>query len=123
MPKKKKTGPGAVAGQSGEHVSAHYYYNPGPNGSASVTRDLSGSTMSDLSLQNKDEIVKSMHDMFSDLDPDVIFIVLSEADFKGRSGHVCGVKVVHPTAPATFQQQTGFWICWLWRRSQDCSDI
>ncbi|XP_017316672.1 NEDD4-binding protein 2 [Ictalurus punctatus] len=82
MPKKKKTGPGAVAGQSGEHVSAHYYYNPGPNGSASVTRDLSGSTMSDLSLQNKDEIVKSMHDMFSDLDPDVIFIVLSEADFK-----------------------------------------
>lgn len=82
MPKKKKNGHSALAGQSGENGSAHF--NPGPAGAAAVTRDLSGSTMTDLSLQNKDEIVRSMHDMFSHLDPDVIYIVLSEADFKGR---------------------------------------
>ncbi|MCJ8749191.1 hypothetical protein PDJAM_G00173440 [Pangasius djambal] len=80
MPKKKKNGPSAVAGQAGEHGSA--VSNPGPDGTAALARDLSGSVLSDLSLQNKDEIVKSMHDMFSHLDPDVIYIVLSEADFK-----------------------------------------
>ncbi|KAI5607322.1 NEDD4-binding protein 2 isoform X1 [Silurus asotus] len=77
MPKKKKNGQSAVAGQCGEHVSAQYN-----SGTAAVSRDLSGPAMSDLSLQSKDEIVKSMHDMFSHLDPDVIYIVLSEADFK-----------------------------------------
>ncbi|KAK3507445.1 hypothetical protein QTP70_020638 [Hemibagrus guttatus] len=80
MPKKKKPGHSAVAGQPGENASAHS--NPGPSRAAVVPRDLSGSTRSDLSLQNKEEILRSMHDMFSHLDPDVIYIVLSEADFK-----------------------------------------
>lgn len=82
MPKKKKNGHSAVAGQSGEHVGAEC--NLGPNGAAAGTHGLSGPTVSDSSLQNKDEVVRSMHDMFSHLDPDVIYIVLSEADFKGR---------------------------------------
>ncbi|KAF5902290.1 NEDD4-binding protein 2 [Clarias magur] len=75
MPKKKKNGHGA-----GESVGAHE--NPGPNGSAAGARALSGSAGSGLSSQDRDEIVRSMHDMFSHLDPDVIYIVLSEADFK-----------------------------------------
>ncbi|TSO98524.1 NEDD4-binding protein 2 [Bagarius yarrelli] len=80
MPKKKKNGHSGLAAQSEENISAHF--NPGPNGSAAVTRDLSGSTMSQLSSQNREQIVRRMHDMFSHLDPDVIYIVLSEADFK-----------------------------------------
>lgn len=80
MPKKKRNGQSASGGQSGETISAH---NPGPTGAAAVTRHLPGPAVSDMSLEKKDEIVKSMHDMFSHLDPDVIYIVLSEADFKG----------------------------------------
>lgn len=33
----------------------------------------------------KEEIVTSMQEMFSHLDPEVIYIVLSECDFKGRA--------------------------------------
>lgn len=80
MPKKKKNGQSTAGGHSGEYISSP---NPGPSGAAAVTRRLPGATMSELSLHNKDEIVKSMHDMFSHLEPDVIYIVLSEADFKG----------------------------------------
>ncbi|KAM9449648.1 NEDD4-binding protein 2 isoform 2-T2 [Clarias gariepinus] len=75
MPKKKKYGHGA-----GESGSAHE--NLGPNGSSAGARDLSGPAGSGSSVQDPDEIVRSMHDMFSHLDPDVIYIVLSEADFK-----------------------------------------
>ncbi|XP_026127192.1 NEDD4-binding protein 2-like [Carassius auratus] len=35
-----------------------------------------------LESQNRDEIVQSMQEMFSHLDPDVIYMLLSEADFK-----------------------------------------
>ncbi|XP_060720450.1 NEDD4-binding protein 2 isoform X3 [Tachysurus vachellii] len=77
MPKKKRNS--ALAGQSGDNPRD---YNPGPNGADAVARALPGPNMSGLSLHNKDEIVRSMHDMFSHLDPDVIYIVLSEADFK-----------------------------------------
>lgn len=97
MPKKKKNGHSALSGQSGENVNA-LYNNPGPNGAAAVTRDLSGPTMSDSSLQNTDEIVRSMQDMFPHLDPDVIHIVLSEADFKGkvRLAWISGPSEVSP---------------------------
>ena len=33
------------------------------------------------------KIVKSMQEMFSHLDPEVIYIVLSECDFKGTAKH------------------------------------
>ena len=33
----------------------------------------------------KEKIVKSMQEMFSHLDPEVIYIVLSECDFKGST--------------------------------------
>lgn len=81
MPNKKKNGHGTAGGQSGEYLSS--YNNPGPNGAAAGTRDPSGAAMADSSSQNKDEILRNMHDMFSHLDPDVIYIVLSEANFKG----------------------------------------
>lgn len=35
------------------------------------------------SSTEKERIVKSMQEMFSHLDPEVIYIVLSECDFKG----------------------------------------
>ena len=53
---------------------------------------------SDLSLMSKsqkEEIVKNMKEMFSHLDPEVIYIVLSGCGFKGRS---------HGSVPANFKQ-------------------
>lgn len=38
-----------------------------------------------LSSSDKDKIVKNMQEMFSHLDPEVLYIVLSECDFKGES--------------------------------------
>lgn len=37
-----------------------------------------------LSSSAKENIVRSMQDVFSHLDPEVIYIVLSECDFKGN---------------------------------------
>lgn len=33
---------------------------------------------------NKEELFNSMSEMFSDLDPSVVYMVLSECDFKGK---------------------------------------
>lgn len=69
---------------SGSEIRAH-----GANGSFVTRADSSfnnfGSTQSrsgQLESQRRDEIVQSMQEMFSHLDPEVIYMVLSEADFK-----------------------------------------
>ncbi|XP_076868554.1 NEDD4-binding protein 2 isoform X2 [Brachyhypopomus gauderio] len=87
MPKKKKNGhsPNRVSAQTGEHRSAQR-----ANGGSSAWVDPRGrgnrgpvlATSSTASLTGKDDIVKCMQEMFSHLDPVVIYIVLSEADFK-----------------------------------------
>ncbi|XP_062864810.1 NEDD4-binding protein 2 [Trichomycterus rosablanca] len=76
MPKKKKNGPGA-----GGSVPPVYYSNPGSNRAASGP-ELTVTRAADMSALNRDEVVRNMQEMFSDLDPVVIYIVLSEADFK-----------------------------------------
>nr|XP_055061399.1 NEDD4-binding protein 2 isoform X2 [Misgurnus anguillicaudatus] len=89
MPKKKKNGQspsrGAMKG-SGPEIRTH-----GTFGSAVTQADSSwgnsnfGSTLSmsgQSGSQRRDEIIQSMQEMFSDLDPEVIYMVLSEADFK-----------------------------------------
>uniref|UniRef100_A0A8C2BKY4 NEDD4 binding protein 2 n=1 Tax=Cyprinus carpio TaxID=7962 RepID=A0A8C2BKY4_CYPCA len=87
MPKKKKSGlsPSRAAEYgSGSESRAH-----AASGCSVTRRDSSddhfGSTQfsrHQLESQNRDEIVQSMQEMFSHLDPDVIYMVLSEADFK-----------------------------------------
>uniref|UniRef100_A0A671M145 NEDD4-binding protein 2-like n=2 Tax=Sinocyclocheilus TaxID=75365 RepID=A0A671M145_9TELE len=87
MPKKRKNGlsPSRAAEYgSGSESRAH------GASCSSVTRldssdDRFGSTQfrsGQLESQSRDEIVQSMQEMFSHLDPDVIYMVLSEADFK-----------------------------------------
>lgn len=86
MPRKKKNGhsPGRVPAQAG---------GPGGNGAMltrAVPREVSPNTGLPLvtsgmeSSQTRDQIVRTMQEMFSHLDPVVIYIVLSEADFKGN---------------------------------------
>ncbi|XP_016145047.1 NEDD4-binding protein 2-like isoform X2 [Sinocyclocheilus grahami] len=87
MPKKRKNGlsPSRAAEYgSGSESGAH-----GASGSSVARLDSSddrfGSTQFrsvQLEPQSRDEIVQSMQEMFSHLDPDVIYMVLSEADFK-----------------------------------------
>ncbi|XP_048053639.1 NEDD4-binding protein 2 [Megalobrama amblycephala] len=92
MPKKKKNGlspsraPMQAAAEygSGSESRAH-----GANGSFVTRADSSynnfGSMQSrsgQLESQRRDEIIQSMQEMFSHLDPEVIYMVLSEADFK-----------------------------------------
>uniref|UniRef100_A0A8C7KNT6 Uncharacterized protein n=1 Tax=Oncorhynchus kisutch TaxID=8019 RepID=A0A8C7KNT6_ONCKI len=44
----------------------------------SVFRSISATS------QDKDEIVRTMKEMFCHLDPEVLYIVLAECDFKGK---------------------------------------
>ncbi|XP_026870018.2 NEDD4-binding protein 2 [Electrophorus electricus] len=92
MPKRKKNGlsPNRVSAQTGEYRSVSDVRVQTADG-ASLTRVAprdqgnAGSmlpTSNQSSFQGKDEIVKRMQEMFSHLDPVVIDIVLSEADFK-----------------------------------------
>ncbi|XP_077059653.1 NEDD4-binding protein 2 isoform X2 [Siphateles boraxobius] len=91
MPKKKKNGLSPSRGpmQAAEYGSGSEIRAHGANGSF-VTRADSiynnfGSTHSrggQLESQRRDEIIQSMQEMFSHLDPEVIYMVLSEADFK-----------------------------------------
>ncbi|KAL1282451.1 hypothetical protein QQF64_001254 [Cirrhinus molitorella] len=91
MPKKKKNGlsPSRAPWNAAEYGSGSESRAPGANGSFVTRPDSSysnlGSTQfrsGQLESQNRDEIIQSMQEMFSHLDPEVIYMVLSEADFK-----------------------------------------
>lgn len=41
---------------------------------------------------NKEELFNSMSEMFSDLEPTVVYMVLSECDFKGKLNAVCCIS-------------------------------
>ncbi|CAL8333945.1 unnamed protein product [Lota lota] len=83
MPRKKKStqSPARVPGLSNDDA-------PGSSSSSQPARGLRAyerAMASDLSLMSraqKEEIVKNMKEMFSHLDPEVIYIVLSECGFK-----------------------------------------
>uniref|UniRef100_A0A672NLS8 Smr domain-containing protein n=1 Tax=Sinocyclocheilus grahami TaxID=75366 RepID=A0A672NLS8_SINGR len=91
MPKKKKNGlsPSRAPLHAAEYGSGSESRAHGANGPF-VTRpdssyDNSGSTQfrsGQLESQSRDEIIQSMQEMFSHLDSEVIYMVLSEADFK-----------------------------------------
>lgn len=94
MPKKRKNGlsPSRAPLNAAEFGSGSESRAHGANGRF-VTRpgssyDSSGSTQfrsGQSESQSRDEIVQSMQEMFSHLDSEVIYMVLSEADFKGKS--------------------------------------
>uniref|UniRef100_A0A8C2FAY1 NEDD4-binding protein 2-like n=1 Tax=Cyprinus carpio TaxID=7962 RepID=A0A8C2FAY1_CYPCA len=91
MPKKRKNGlsPSRAPLHAAEFGSGSESRAHGANGRF-VTRpgssyDSSGSTQfrsGQSESQSRDEIVQSMQEMFSHLDSEVIYMVLSEADFK-----------------------------------------
>lgn len=44
---------------------------------------------------NKEELFSSLSEMFSDLDPAVVYMVLSECDFRGKSRSVFANTLFH----------------------------
>lgn len=89
MPRKKKTDQsparipgGTLEGGSLDHNTVHQ----GPRKFDSVMAENFPSS-TPLSSSMKEGIIKGMQEMFSHLDPDVIYIVLSECDFKGSTEH------------------------------------
>lgn len=54
------------------------------NGTAVFQGDPSLSVSQAAYSVNKEELFNSMSEMFSDLDPSVVYMVLSECDFKGK---------------------------------------
>lgn len=85
MPRRRKTGqsPARVPDRppEGRKNVVVYPVPLGPNRAMENNFAPSGS----LSSSTKEQIAESMQEMFSHLDPEVIDIVLSECDFKGRS--------------------------------------
>uniref|UniRef100_A0A8C6S731 Uncharacterized protein n=1 Tax=Neogobius melanostomus TaxID=47308 RepID=A0A8C6S731_9GOBI len=80
MPRKKKGGQSPARVPSGlVEGGAHTSYRL-PTTTAS--NFIPGSS---LSTSAKEAIVRNMKEMFSHLDPEVIYIVLSECDFKGSA--------------------------------------
>jgi hypothetical protein len=101
MPRKKKNGhsPARVPGLSNDN----YYRIPGTGDGAPLSRSEfnTGTNSHDYgrtnmlvstnnpggisaTSQDKDEIVRTMKEMFCHLDPEVLYIVLAECDFKGK---------------------------------------
>ncbi|XP_071360419.1 NEDD4-binding protein 2 [Trachinotus anak] len=84
MPRRKKNGqsPARVPGGPSEGGSLGHNagYRPPQGFHGAVANDFPSSDP--LSSSAKENIVKSMQEMFSHLDPEVIYIVLSECDFK-----------------------------------------
>lgn len=83
MPRRKKSGqsPARVPGGSLDH-NAGQRLPQGFDGAMANNFSSSGGL---LSTSDKENIVKNMQEMFSHLDPEVIYIVLSECDFKGTT--------------------------------------
>ncbi|XP_023274250.1 NEDD4-binding protein 2 [Seriola lalandi dorsalis] len=84
MPRRKKNGQSPARVPGGPSEGGSLGHNVGyrlPQGSDGAMANNFPSSDS-LSSSAKENIVKSMQEMFSHLDPDVIYIVLSECDFK-----------------------------------------
>ncbi|XP_034543240.1 NEDD4-binding protein 2 isoform X2 [Notolabrus celidotus] len=84
MPRRKKNGQSPARVHSGPPEGGSLGYNTGNRGlqgfDGSMANNFTSSTS--LSGSDKENIVRSMQEMFSHLDPEVIYIVLSECDFK-----------------------------------------
>ncbi|XP_078800014.1 NEDD4-binding protein 2 isoform X1 [Oryzias latipes] len=75
MPRRKKTGQSPARPAGGPPEGRRFGYNTGGD-------HLMANNSFSPSSTEKERIVKSMQEMFSHLDPEVIYIVLSECDFK-----------------------------------------
>ncbi|KAM6972618.1 NEDD4-binding protein 2 [Aplochiton taeniatus] len=85
MPRKKKNGqsPARVPGSSTDtsnSAGSYAGYRHGSNVSAPASNFPSSNTT--MVTSDRDVIVRNMQEMFSHLDPEVIYIVLAECDFK-----------------------------------------
>lgn len=74
MPRKRKTG-GSPSQRNG---------NSDRTAVAVCQGDPSHLVAQAMHSVNKEELFNSMSEMFSDLDPSVVYMVLSECDFKGK---------------------------------------
>lgn len=74
MPRKRKTG-GSPSQKNG---------NSDRTATAVSQGDPSHLVAQAMHYVNKEELFNSMSEMFSDLDPSVVYMVLSECDFKGK---------------------------------------
>uniref|UniRef100_A0A8C7YJS5 NEDD4 binding protein 2 n=1 Tax=Oryzias sinensis TaxID=183150 RepID=A0A8C7YJS5_9TELE len=75
MPRRKKTGQSPARPAGGPPEGRRFGYNTGGD-------HLMANNSFSPSSTEKERIVKTMQEMFSHLDPEVIYIVLSECDFK-----------------------------------------
>lgn len=73
MPRKRKTG-GSPSLKNGSYDRAVAVSQGDPSFSLSQA----------VHSVNKEKLLNSMSEMFSDLDPTVVYMVLSECDFKGK---------------------------------------
>lgn len=96
MPRRKKNGQSPARVPGGPPEGGNLGHNTGyrlPQGfDGAMANNFPSSTS--LSSSDKEKIVKSMQEVFSHLDPEVIYIVLSECDFKGSIKH--GMPVIQP---------------------------
>lgn len=74
MPRRRKTG-GSPSWKNGNSDRTAVAVSQG---------DTSSSVSQAVRSVNKEELFNSMSEMFSDLDPGVVYMVLSECDFKGK---------------------------------------
>lgn len=86
MPKKKKNPGVNLSGKTinSETVTAA--------GAGLVTSPVDLAMSQTLHVVNKEELFSSLSEMFSDLDPTVVYMVLSECDFGGKSNSVYFVE-------------------------------
>lgn len=96
MPRRKKNGQSPARVPGGPPASGSLVHNTGyrhpPGLDDAMANNFPSSTT--LSSSVKEEMVTNMQEMFSHLDPEVIYIVLSECDFKGSTNN--GRPVVQP---------------------------
>lgn len=88
MPRKKKSAqssPSRVPGRSADVTNNNSSGGSGQSTSLGLRgyESAMASDLSSMARPDKEEIVKNMKEMFSHLDPEVIYIVLSECGFKG----------------------------------------
>lgn len=74
MPRKRRTG-GSPSSKNGNSDRTTVAVSQG---------DPSHTVSQAVHSGNKEELFNSMSEMFSDLDPSVVYMVLSECDFKGK---------------------------------------
>lgn len=93
MPRRKKNGQSPARHTGGPPEGEGPVHSTGYDGAGTNNFPPESS----ISSADKEEMVKSMKEMFSHLDREVIFIVLSECDFKGSTTH--GSPAVIPAQP------------------------